>query len=1552
MNKYKKKLSKVLAILTIFFIVGLIFGAVFSFNVQADWWNPSWRYRQTISISNSGSTTNDFQTQITFDSTTLIPSKMQSDCDDLRFTDLSGNMLSYWLEPGSCNTATTIVWVKIPEIPNGGRTILMYYGNESAISESNSTRVFVRQIDKLEGAWDFDETSWSGTPNEVNERSGNNYDGTATNATISSTALFGNAGNFDGTDDFVQTNHTTNYTDALTLSFWVRPTAIPAVGDIGQLVSKSSYFATSATDFPLGVSINDSGNVSYFTSAGDDFSVDSNISSTTTLSTGQWYHVAAVYSANDIVELYINGTRESFANITHTISTNSRNWTFGRAAFENGGGVDGSDLNGRLDDMRVFNKALTQDEIDTIIGDTNGDHQLYSTENYPNRALVRQYNTAISAGTPTGEEEGESLRLYHSFDQISGQTSFDSASQRNDGQLGSTAGIDVNDPLAVDDGRCVAGKCMYFDSNDSIEISDDVSLDVENTFTASAWFKTGDKSTQRAIIGQGGETAGNLGFNFNIETDGRIRCWRNTNGSNPIVIAYSPSIDYADNKWHHAVCVADGSNLTVYVDAQAGTPTALSGDLFDSTDNLYIGWITGGGTTWYWNGFLDEVKIFGSALSYNEILSEYNLGGSALGSFGQSSLSSGLDVYYPMDESVPNTCGTSDSCDRSGSNYHGEWNGDATSTTGKFNNGVNFDGTDDYIVTSNTKNYTDEFTISTWINMNALPSVGTIGQIITKNSYFAASITDFPVNIQVSNTGIVGYTTSQGDDFIDDSVLSSTTSLTTGEWYHITATYKANQYVELYINGEKEASSEIDFFISTNTRNWTMGRTAFENGGGVNASDLNGKLDEVRIYNRTLSANEIQSLYEFEPGSIPDSPVTTAEWKFDEQTGQTTFDSNGSNNGQLGSSSGSDASDPTWLNATNCISNSCLDFNSDYVEVNDFDFSDNDEFSISTWFYLDTAPSADHTIITKEASGFTSRVFRIYIDNATSNIVANIGDGATSYTTLVTSSTVVQTNQWYHIAFSYDSNTARLYVNGALDNATNNSQTVIDNSTSIRIGSAHDSGFEFPGRIDEVKIYNYGLSETQVVKDYNINQTVLGSFGSIEATTLEDGIGNPPVVHIPFDDKSSSTALDKSGNGNNATLTGSPSWGQNKETGTASISLNGSTQYASLPDNILDSYNTGTVSTWFKWENNGSYQVLFSYTDDTVTDYIYSLQITTSGNIEQVLRLTGTNQFTSTSVMTLSENQWYHVAATNDGSNYKIYLNGTEIQMNESASGTGTEGLWFNDIPNAENATIGAMDRASVVFYFQGEIDDLKIYDFALSQAQVSYEYNRGKPTVHLKFNEVEGSNAYDSSGNGITGTLSNLTRVSGKYSNAYQFAGNANSYVQLSDNDIHTPNQITLSAWFKTSTTGTIQTIFGKDDLDGCPAERSYFLRINSANLLEIVFFADCSNAGTISGVDFESATGTTTVTDGQWHHVAATWNGTNIRMYLDGKLEASRAFTGTVYNSTSDLYIGRQERSGLEQPFNGIIDDIRIYNYALSEEQVIRLKNNDSSVWFSPVE
>ena len=127
---------------TIFFfaVAGIIFflkiGNKDIPKVSATWWDSSWNYRKMVSITNSsgvGQTNilvkviNDYNLSGLVDG-----AKLQSDLDDIRFTDSDNNLINYWIEDATNSSAD--IWIRLSSLPSSGATVWMYYGNSSASS--------------------------------------------------------------------------------------------------------------------------------------------------------------------------------------------------------------------------------------------------------------------------------------------------------------------------------------------------------------------------------------------------------------------------------------------------------------------------------------------------------------------------------------------------------------------------------------------------------------------------------------------------------------------------------------------------------------------------------------------------------------------------------------------------------------------------------------------------------------------------------------------------------------------------------------------------------------------------------------------------------------------------------------------------------------------------------------------------------------------------------------------------------------------------------------------------------------------------------------------------------------------------------------------------------------------------------------------------------------------------------------------------------------------------------------------------------------------------
>ncbi|MBU2592375.1 DUF2341 domain-containing protein, partial [Patescibacteria group bacterium] len=183
-KKVKKVLNrlenlKLINLLTIFALLSVAVGLIFLLKkpvkeISAAWFNDNWLYRKAVEITNSGSAiSSERKIKIDVDTAALITAgKMQSDCDDIRFTDNNGKLLDYFIDTNEadCNNASTDFYVKLSQILTGGQMVYIYYGNPSASSVRSNDFFAPDTIGiGLKGYWKMDEASANTCPGGAND---------------------------------------------------------------------------------------------------------------------------------------------------------------------------------------------------------------------------------------------------------------------------------------------------------------------------------------------------------------------------------------------------------------------------------------------------------------------------------------------------------------------------------------------------------------------------------------------------------------------------------------------------------------------------------------------------------------------------------------------------------------------------------------------------------------------------------------------------------------------------------------------------------------------------------------------------------------------------------------------------------------------------------------------------------------------------------------------------------------------------------------------------------------------------------------------------------------------------------------------------------------------------------------------------------------------------------------------------------------------------------------------------------------------------------------
>lgn len=209
--------------------------------------------------------------------------------------------------------------------------------------------------------------------------------------------------------------------------------------------------------------------------------------------------------------------------------------------------------------------------------------------------------------------------------------------------------------------------------------------------------------------------------------------------------------------------------------------------------------------------------------------------------------------------------------------------------------------------------------------------------------------------------------------------------------------------------------------------------------------------------------------------------------------------------------------------------------------------------------------------------------------------------------------------------------------------------------------------------------------------------------------------------------------------------------------------------------------------------------------------------------------------------------------------------------------------------------------------------------------------------TGYWMMDENTGIAAYDSSGNGNTGQLRyGPTWVWGKFGPALQFDSAAYKHVYVPNSaSLSTPKGVSVSAWVYANgqnARNDHQVILAKWYDEGSNFIGSFVLELqpNGATPQFVV-----RRAGDLL---VQTAVSSTNIPVNQWYYVTGTYDGSTIKIYVNGALTGSVAMAGSINQGSQPVIIGAHSYGSIEDVniFNGIIDDVKLFNRALTPEEV----------------
>jgi len=684
-----------------------------------------------------------------------------------------------------------------------------------------------------------------------------------------------------------------------------------------------------------------------------------------------------------------------------------------------------------------------------------------------------------------------------------------------------------------------------------------------------------------------------------------------------------------------------------------------------------------------------------------------------------------------------------------------------------------------------------------------------------------------------------------------------------------------------------------------------------------------------------------------------------------------------------------------------------FDGSNDYVSVpasSSFSFGTGN-FSLQAW--VKCTPSNDIRIAIGRFNGSGND----YWLGSNNNKAAFSISGLT-----ITGSKTISDGNWHHITGVRSGGVLSLYVDGVPD-AANIANTRLANPSGPLYIGAFNTGYNFPGVIDEVRIWNTALSEEDIQQTMNVKH---------------NGIETGLVAYYDFDHGSTCSAnpgvsslVDLTGHNHNGTLqnfalTGATSnwvpgvspptekgicigamanlmhpvsggvWSsantniatvssEGQVTGiapgtvninytipgpggcatvsTAVITVNalpgtpgitgnglhfdGSNDYVNV-NATLGNFGTGDFTAEVNFRTTATTTFLISKRAVCSHGNFWNLLVDPNGKFMAELdeSSTGTNYTTLRSTQSVNDGQWHHAAVVRSNGVLKLYIDGV---LSSSVP-------CITNLNNTNLFRLGYICAANQ--NFKGTMDEVRIWNVARTEAELLANRNTelagNEPGLMAYYNfntgQAAGTNTgsntlTDKSGKGNTGTLTNfaLTGATSNWvagsgatlkaalSNGMSFDG-FNDYVTvITGNNFPMGNSsYTLEAWIKPNN-HTAAGIIGWGD----PATGNITTLQGTANLLKLGANSTIINSWSNGELMVTSAN----LADGKWHHIAATYDGTNRKIYVDGAVAGQDNPGDNNVTNKANITIGRTDNNDY---FNGNMDEVRVWNIARTESQI----------------
>jgi hypothetical protein len=385
------------------------------------------------------------------------------------------------------------------------------------------------------------------------------------------------------------------------------------------------------------------------------------------------------------------------------------------------------------------------------------------------------------------------------------------------------------------------------------------------------------------------------------------------------------------------------------------------------------------------------------------------------------------------------------------------------------------------------------------------------------------------------------------------------------------------------------------------------------------------------------------------------------------------------------------------------------------------------------------------------------------------------------------------------------------------------------------------------------------------------------------------------------------------------------------------LDFNGTDEYVQVPDDVSLDANLGdsfTVEAWIRTREDDNSMIFAKHSGGSSGSYYFA---TFSGDWLDFTVITSSGRQDHTVSYAYNDGKWHHVAGVYDGSDLWIYVDGVQIGGTTAQSGSVND----TNYPVRIGYYAGTPD-----WFYDGIYDEIRLWDDARTVAEIRanmYKELSGSEAglvAYYKMSDGSGTTLTDDSTNSNTGTLVNMGDsnwiTSGAFAgprNALDFDG-VDDFVDLGNPpELQITGNLTVETWFKTTLAVAdykqlVAKWYSGGDLDG----GSYVVGWGGTGLNFSIQNASQQGLSASSGAMWN---------DGEWHHVAGTWDGTTIKIYIDGALQDSttNAGFGSIEHTSRTVRIGSDNRWTTypnDRQFAGQIDEVRIWNTARTPAQI----------------